>query len=141
VSDLNVISVTGRVGSVDFKTTPGGMKVLSISLAVGGTKKVNGNWEKVTTWLKTAAFDKRAEALSNLITKGSRIGVTGTLEVREFEAKDGSKGKSVEINANDIVLLDSKRDGGQRQEQSPAYGPGAADETDIPFGQVDGRLL
>jgi single-strand DNA-binding protein len=131
MSDLNVFSCTGRVGTVELKTTPGGMKVLSISLAVGGSKKVNGSWEKVTTWLKTAAFDKRADALSNLITKGSRIGVTGTLEVREYEAKDGSKGKSVEINASDIVLLDSKRNGGERQELAPTSG--GEDFGKIPF--------
>lgn len=134
MSDLNVITVSGRVGSVDLKTTSGGTKVLNISLAVGGSKKVNGSWEKTTTWLKTAAFDKRADALSNLITKGSRIGVTGTLEVREFDTKDGGKGKSVEINASDIVLLDSKRDGGAQKQERPSFEQPPFDDSDpIPF--------
>lgn len=135
MSDMNACAFSGRVGQQpELRTTGGGTPVLSISFAVGGRKKVGETWTDTTTWLSTAVFGKRAEALSKLISKGSRIGVQGKLEVREYDDKNGVKRQSVEVFADDIVLLDGKRDGGQRDSaERPAYGPGATDDTDIPF--------
>lgn len=138
MSDMNACSFTGRVGQdPELKYTQGGMAVLSISFAVGGKRKTGGKWEDTTTWLRTSVFDKRAEALSKLISKGSRIGVVGQLQVREWEGKDGKTGKSVEVFAQDIVLLDGKRDGGARtRDEQPADAGQSGDVFDddqIPF--------
>lgn len=134
MSDLNSCGFTGRVGAdPELRTTGGGMHVLNIRFAVGGRKKVGETWQDTTTWLSTTAFGKRAEALANILHKGSRIGVQGRLEVREYEDKNGAKQRSVEVFADDIVLLDGKRDGGQ-QRQSFEQGPGAGGSED--FGEI-----
>lgn len=140
MSDLNSFSCTGRVAADPSIKQAGGTSILNIRFAVGGRKKVGEQWTDTVTWLQTTAFGKRAEALANILHKGSRIGVQGRLEVREYEDKNGAKQRSVEVFADDIVLLDGKRDGGQ-QRQSFEQGPGAADSDDIPFAAVDGRLL
>lgn len=135
MSDINQIAVTGRVGKVELRYTQGGMAILEMSIAVGGSKKINGQWEKTTQWLRTSAFDKRAESLSKLINKGDRIGVSGQLEVREYERKDGGKGASVEIAFSEIVLLGGKPSyGGQRQQPPADHGGGhQGGGDDIPF--------
>lgn len=144
MSDINQLAVTGRVGAdVELRYTPGGTAVLNIRFAVGGRKKVGDSWTDTVTWLQTTAFGKRAEALANILHKGSRIGVQGRLEVREYEDKNGTRQRSVEVFADDIVLLDGKRDGGQqRQDHAPAGEPaGGWGGDDVPFAAVDGRLL
>lgn len=131
MSDLNVVSVTGRVGKVELKYTQGGKAILEMSIAVGGSKKINGQWEKTTTWLRTSQWDQSAERLSKMINKGDRIAVSGQLEVREYERKEGGKGTSVEIAFSEIVLL-----GGKPGERQQSDGPGAGNTDDIPFAPV-----
>lgn len=119
MSDVNSFSCTGRVGKQpEIRYTGAGMAVLDLTIAVGGSKKVNGQWEKTTQWLRTTCFEKRAESLVKMINKGDRIGVSGTLEIREYDRKEGGKGTSVEIANSEIVLLSDRRDGGQRQPET-----------------------
>lgn len=135
MSDINSVSFTGRVGSdPELKYTQGGQAVLEIRFAVGGRKKEREQWIDTTTWLRTSTFGKRAEALIKLLRKGSRIGVTGKLEVRDYETKEGVKGRSVEVFSDDIVLLDAKREGGGgagNKQDAGGFGGGCDD--DIPF--------
>lgn len=135
MSDLNVTSFTGRVGNEpELKYTQGGMAILEIRFAVGGRKKVGGQWEDTTLWLRTTMFDKRAEGLAKILQKGERIAVTGKLEVREFDRKDGTKGTSVEVFADDVVLLSGKRnDGAQSSSASSKTQDAYVDGTDLPF--------
>lgn len=131
--DLNVVTFTGRVANdPELKFTGGGQAVLEVRFAVGGRKKVREQWEDTVTWLRTTMFGKRAEGLAKILVKGERIAVTGKLEVREFDRKDGTKGTSVEVFSDDLVLLGSKRqDGGGRQNEHSGDTFGDGDK--IPF--------
>ena len=55
-------------------------------------------------------FGDQAEAVVEHIGKGDRIMVAGRLQVEDYEKKDGSKGKRVEIIADAVgrVVRDSK---------------------------------
>jgi single-strand DNA-binding protein len=140
---VNKVILIGNLGAdPELKFVPSGDAVMKLRLATTERfKDKAGNKQEKTDWHTVVMFGKRAEALNKLLQKGSRLAVEGRIQTRSWEDKDGSKRYATDIVANDLELLDSKRDGGQRQEQAPAYGAGAADDTDIPFAAVDGRLL
>lgn len=91
---------------------------------------------------------KLAEICGNNLIKGRRISVEGRIQVRNYEAQDGSKRYVTEIVADEIEFLDSRNsaphEGGfggapapqPQQQQKPAdagsFGPSIPDE-EIPF--------
>lgn len=137
MSDLNNYTCTGRLGAdAETRYSASGMAIWQCRLAVGYGYGDNAG----TNWLRVSAFGKRAEGLAKLeLTKGSHIGVTGELRVREYDKKDGTKGTSVEVSANDIALLGGKRDDAPAPRTSkpvkdcPQPDQGGFEDDDIPF--------
>lgn len=102
----NQISVAGNVGGTpELKAMQGGDMVLSFSLA--DNQKIKG--EEKVQWFRCALFGKRAEALAPHIKSGSTLTVWGTLNVREYEGKNG-KGTSLDLRVSEIALQGGKRD-------------------------------
>lgn len=86
----------------DFQMTAAGKPVCYNSLAVDegfGDKKK-------TFFVDLVVLGQQAEFMSNFAIKGQRVAVTGRCIVEDFERKDGTKGRSVKIIANNIELLD-----------------------------------
>ena len=57
-----------------------------------------------TTWIDCSVWGKRAETVMQYLHKGDRITVCGSGKVRIYEKKDGSEGKSLELNVSDFTL-------------------------------------
>ena len=69
-----------------------------------------GGENKETDWIDIVVFSQTAEACSKYLDKGSMVGIEGRLQVREWEAKDGSgKRRTTEVIADNVQFL-SKRD-------------------------------
>lgn len=95
----NHITVTGKVGQdPELRYTPGGMAILTFSIADTYGK----DDKKKTTWHDVKVFNKLAENTANTISKGSTVIVSGRYEQEEFTKKDGTKGKSVKIIADEV---------------------------------------
>ncbi|MEM9067140.1 MAG: single-stranded DNA-binding protein [Myxococcota bacterium] len=129
MSDLNSISVTGRVGNDPELRGSGEQVRLGLRIAVSDRVKKGGEWTKETTWLSVTLWGKRAESLSRLVRKGSRIGVGGKLHIREYE-HNGEKRKDVEIVRADVALLDPPPDSRTKPRPNSGgdFGKGAYDD-------------
>ena len=106
---MNHITVVGNVGRQPegLKYTGAGLAVLKFSLADTRGKDDN----KKTSWYDIVCFGDMAESVVENIGKGDRIIVAGRLQVEDYEKKDGSKGKRVEILADDVAKsIRGKRD-------------------------------
>ena len=57
-----------------------------------------------TTWVDCSVWGKRADTVMNYLHKGDRITVAGSAKVRIYPKKDGSEGKSLELNVSDFTL-------------------------------------
>jgi single-strand DNA-binding protein len=105
---MNQITVIGNVGRQPegLKYTGSGLAVLKFSVADTRGK----DDQKKTSWYDIVVFGDQAEAVVEHIGKGDRIIVAGRLQVEDYEKKDGSKGKRVEIIADAVgrVVRDSK---------------------------------
>ena len=106
---LNVCTLTGRlVKDVELKYTGQGTAVASFTLAVDRAFK-NAQGEKETDFINEVARRKTAETLANYTGKGSLIGVTGRLQVRNYENKDGQRVYVTEVVADSFTFLESKK--------------------------------
>lgn len=133
MSDLNSYSFTGRLGSpAEVKYTQNGTAIWTASVGVGYGYGDN----KGTNWIRVQVFGKRAESLGKLgLDKGTAVGITGELRIRSYDTRDGGKGTSVEVVAQDVALLGGKPEVGQRQAARPRQ-PAPADDfrdDDIPW--------
>ncbi len=135
MSDLNSYSFTGRLGNPpELKRTSSGTAIWTASVGVGYGYGDN----KGTNWIRVQVFGKRAESLDKLgLDKGAAVGVTGELRVRTYDTRDGGKGTSVEVVAQDVALLGKRPDSGERrpqQRQERQSAPADAfQEDDIPW--------
>ena len=99
MADINTATFTGRLGSdIELKCTQSGISVCSFAIAVERRK---GKDEETATvdWIDCVAWRSTAEYLSTYYGKGRKIGVSGRLQTRIGEDKNGQKRKSVELNA------------------------------------------
>jgi single-strand DNA-binding protein len=107
---LNVWTITGFLGQDPrLRTTTGtGESVLNLSVAVQKRKKVNGQWTNDTLWVDVTLFGKRAEGVAPLLAKGTRIGASGELGVREYTDRNNQQRFQLELVAREIDVLESR---------------------------------
>lgn len=101
---MNSITVTGRLGKdPEQRHTQGGKTVTNFSLAV------DDGWgeNKKTIWLGIVTWEKTAELASKYLKKGSKVLISGALQIRQYESGDQTK-TAVEIVARQLEFLDSK---------------------------------
>ena len=121
---LNHIVLMGRLTrDPELRRTGSGIPVASFSLAVDrdfGSNRETG--EKETDFIDIVAWRSTAEFVSKYFTKGRMAVVSGRLQIRSWQDKDGNKRRSAEVVADNVYFGDSKRDGGF--DQSNSYGGG-----------------
>ena len=80
--------------------------------------------ERETDFVDIVAWRSTAEFVSKYFTKGRMAVVSGRLQIRNWQDKDGNKRRSAEVVANDVYFGDSKRDGaapGGFDQSVPSY--------------------
>jgi len=133
-------TVVGNIGEPALKFTPSGKAVLEFSLAENHSKKnQQGGWDDDgTTWRRVSIWDKKAEALAEVLKKGDRVLVQGQERLREYEAKDGTTGRSLEITAREVGVIpraqqNNQQQGGWGGQQQASNAGGWGDEQSPPF--------
>lgn len=93
---------TTLIGNVvrdpEIKFTQNGTAVCNFSIAV---KKKRGE-ETYTSFFDCTAFGSMAENVANSIHKGDRVILTGELNQRSYEDKEGNKRSAIEINVEGV---------------------------------------
>lgn len=109
---LNNVTLVGRLtADPSLRYTPNGKAVANFTLAVD-----RGFGEKKETdFINCQVWGKAAENTANFTNKGSLVGVTGRIQVRNYE-KDGKKVYITEVVAENVKFLGSK--GGENTSES-----------------------
>lgn len=119
---MNKVVLIGRLTKdPELKYTPGtGTAVATFTLAVD--RRTSKNGQKEADFINIVAWNKTAELVANYMKKGRQMGVSGRIQTRSYDAKDGTKRYITEVVADEIQFLDSKGDssyqgfqGGDRQ--------------------------
>ena len=108
---LNHITIMGRLTKdVELRRTPSGVAVASFTLAVDRDFKEKGG-EKETDWIDCVAWRNTAEFMDKYFSKGRLAVVSGRLQIRSWQDKDGNKRKTAEVVAENVYFGDSKPTG------------------------------
>ena len=98
---MNNITIAGNIGrDPELKYAPTGLAILKFSVADTYGKDDN----KKTTWHDIVVFGEQAETVADKIGKGMRVVIIGRLQIENFEKKDGTKGKRVEVLADEVAV-------------------------------------
>ena len=120
---LNSCDFQGRFAAdPELRTTQTGKQVASFRMAVD-RDMVDANGHRPTDWLTFTAWGKTAEFVSKYFSKGRMAVVSGRLQIRNWQDKEGNKRRSAEVVADNVYFGDSKRDsadGGFNQSQGYA---------------------
>lgn len=118
---INNVSIVGNLTrDPEIRITQSGTPVLSFGIAVNDSRKnASGQFEDVPNFFECSTFGNRATALSDILTKGMKVAITGKLHYSSWE-KDGKKHSKVDIIAREIELMQNRK---PQQQQPQQYQP------------------
>jgi single-strand DNA-binding protein len=135
---LNKVQIIGHLGKdPEMRYTPSGRPVTTFSVAVSRSwNSADGERHAETEWFNVVAWGNLAEICKQYLVKGQQVYVEGRLQTRRWDDKEGQKHTSVEIVANEMMMLGDRRDASnlnnaQETEASSADSTMAEDE--FPF--------
>jgi len=94
----------------DIHTTQNGNVKASFSLAVQ-RRFANQQGVREVDFLPIVAWKQTAELVKNYVTKGKKLAVCGVIQVRSYDAQDGTKHTITEIIADEIEFLSPRQTG------------------------------
>jgi len=114
---LNRVMLLGDLGAdPELRVTRGGQSVLKLRMATNERyQDRNQEWKDRTEWHNIVVWGKRAESLSKILQKGSRLFIEGGLRTSSYEDREGNKRYKTEVQANHVILA-----GGDRRQQPSA---------------------
>ena len=108
---INNITLVGRLTKdSDLRYTSDGTATATFSLAVNRPFK-SANGEREADFINCVIWRKNAENFANFTRKGSLVGITGRIQTRNYENKEGQRVYVTEVVAENFALLESKKDG------------------------------
>ncbi len=128
---LNRIDLMGRLTrDPELRRTQNGTACASFALAVDRDYTPEGA-KRETDFINCVAWRNTAEFVNKYFAKGKLVAVTGRLQIRPYQDKDGNKRTATE------VVVESAYFAGSAKEEAPAKKEDFAqltdDETELPF--------
>lgn len=99
---------------VELTTTPSGVSVAKFTIAVS-RRYSNADGQRETDFINCVAWRNTAENLAKYCHKGDKVAVAGAIQVRTYEAQDGTKRYVTEIVADEVEFISTKKDGEKGQ--------------------------
>lgn len=110
---LNHIVLMGRLTrDPELRRTPAGVAVSVFAIAVDRDFSNASTGERETDFIDIVAWRSTAEFVSKYFAKGRMAVVSGRLQIRTWNDKEGNKRRTAEVIADSIYFGDSKREEG-----------------------------
>lgn len=128
----NSITLVGNVTrEPELRFTPSGQANTRFGLAVNRRwQDRGGEWQEAVSFFDVVAWREMAENIGQSLQKGSRVIVTGRLEQRSYETKEGQKRSVVEVIADEVgpslrwatceIHRNERKEGGSSFNSAPA---------------------
>lgn len=126
---INRVVLIGRLTrDPELRALPSGTSVCSLRIACNSSRKdADGEFVERPSYFDVSVYGTPAETVSRYTHKGSRVGLDGRLEWREWETAEQQKRQAVDIVADTVQFLDGPGDRAERD--APGAG-GASDGED-----------
>jgi single-strand DNA-binding protein len=127
---LNKVLIIGNLGrDPEMRYTPSGKPVTTFSVATSRTWNTSdGEKREETEWFNVVAWSSLAEICKQYLTKGQQVYIEGRLQTRHWDDQEGNKHTSVEIVANEMIILSERRETGETSAESDSI-----EEEEFPF--------
>jgi single-strand DNA-binding protein len=129
------LTITGSLtADPELRFTPSGIAVANFTVASNARrfdKATNAYIDTEPIYLRCTAWRTTAENITNSLSRGARVIVTGTLKSNSYETRDGDKRTSLELTVTEVgaSLLWATVTVTKTQRTSPLAGTPADDET------------
>ena len=94
----------------EISTTTSGISVCRMSIAVS-RRFSNAEGGRDTYFFNITAWRGTADNCAKFLKKGNKVAVSGSIQTRNYEKADGTKGFSIDIVADEVEFLSSRNDG------------------------------
>lgn len=107
---LNKVILIGNLTrDPEMRYTNSGTPVVTFGMATNKSwKDAGGETKESAEFHNIVAWNKMAEICQQLLAKGMKVYIEGSLNTRSWEGEDGATKYKTEIRVNDMILLDSK---------------------------------
>jgi single-strand DNA-binding protein len=127
---LNKVMIIGNLGrDPEMRYTPSGRPVTTFSVATSRTWNTSEGEKHVETeWFNVVSWSNLAEICKQYLAKGQQVYIEGRLQTRHWDDQEGNKHTSVEIVANEMIILGERRETGETTAESESV-----EEEEFPF--------
>jgi len=139
---MNKIILIGNLTrDPESNTTQGGVNFTRFTIAVN-RRFTNANGERVADYFDVICWRQLAERCAKYLFKGSKVGINGSVQRRQYEDRDGIKRTSFDVVADEVEFLTPRsnttgREGSQGgyvpEEPHPISDMQPVDNDDLPF--------
>ena len=126
---MNKVILIGRLTrDPELRTTPSGTATTSFTVAVDRPFVNQQSGQREADFINCVAWRKQAENISRYCVKGTQVAVEGRIQVRNYDAQDGTKRYVTEVICDNVTFLGSKNSN-NRDDSSFASEPSSDIET------------
>ena len=133
--NINKVILGGRLtADPELKATPQGVSVTTFSIAVNRKGK-----DAQTDFINCVAWRQTADFICRFFKKGSSICISGSVQTRSYEDKQGVKRTVTEVIADEAFFVDGKSDNSASEQGAPTFTAAQANfeevsgDDDLPF--------
>lgn len=106
---MNRIHIIGRLtADPELRTTGSGVNVCSFTVAVN--RRFNRD---ETDFFPVTVWREQAVNCNKFLSKGSQVGVSGALQIRRYDDKDGVKRTAIDLQADEVEFLSARSEASQ----------------------------
>lgn len=127
----------------ELTETASGVKICRFAIAVNRSYS-GGDGERKTDFFNCVAWRGLGETIARFTRKGTKVAVSGSIELRNYEDNQGVKRTAVDIVAQDVEFLSPRAGSSDYDEFSEPSQPASSgrakpqlqpfdDDSDIPF--------
>ena len=132
---MNKLILIGNLTNDPVQTdTQSGKRVTRFTLAVNRRFQVNG--EKVTDFFRINAWNALGDNCYKYLAKGKKAAVTGEIQPRQYENKEGKTVMSLDVSADEVEFLSQKSDDTAEEKPKKEHTYTEADFSDIEDEEV-----
>lgn len=132
---MNQVTLSGRLTrDPELRMTPNGKSVAQCTLAVDRQYK-NADGSREADFIPCVFWSKTAELVNQYLKKGNGALVTGRIQVRSYETKQGDKRYVTEIICDRVEFIGGGQPANAQpvSEQQPSFGDSVPFTEEIPF--------
>jgi single-strand DNA-binding protein len=125
---INKVMISGNLTrDAELRSTPSGTSVLNVGVAVNDRRqnRQTGEWEDYANFIDCTMFGKRAEAIAQYLTKGTKVAIQGRLHYSSWDDKNtGQRRSKVDVTVEEVEFMSR----GDRNQSSGGYANGNASQ-------------